>query len=106
TKHFPLPGLPLPSAGHACPLWAIYAAFRAPDTLVRQMVQFADGSRYLFIAKAQARRIASFADRGAIHTSVMLACDVLHADSTIYGTGLDLGAAAADVPVGPSCRLC
>ncbi len=22
TKHFPLPGLPLPSSGHACPRWA------------------------------------------------------------------------------------
>ena len=57
-------------------------------------------------SRAMARRVASFADRGAIHTSVMLACDVLHADSTIYATGLDLGDPAADVPVGPSCRLC
>jgi predicted transcriptional regulator/DNA-binding XRE family transcriptional regulator len=105
TKHFPLPGLPLPSAGHACPLWAIYGAFRTPETPVRQMVRFADGSRYLFVAKAQARRVASFADR-AIHTSVMIACDALHADRTVYGIGLDLADATADVPVGPSCRLC
>ncbi len=106
TKHFPLPGLPLPGAGHACPLWAIYGAFRTPETMVRQVAQFADGSRYLFIARAQARRVASFADRGAIHTSVMLACDVLHADRTVYSAGLDLADAAADVPVGPACRLC
>jgi predicted transcriptional regulator/DNA-binding XRE family transcriptional regulator len=105
TKHFPLPGLPLPSAGHACPLWAIYAAFRSPEVLVRQLVRFADGSRYLFVARAQARRVAGFADR-AIPTSVMLACDALHADRTVYGAGLDLGDAAADLPVGPSCRLC
>lgn len=106
TKHFPLPGLPLPSAGHACPLWAIYGAFRSPESLTRQVVQFPDGSRYLFIAKAQARRVASFADRGAIHTSVMLACDVLHADRMVYGLGLDLADLTADVPVGSSCRLC
>jgi predicted transcriptional regulator/DNA-binding XRE family transcriptional regulator len=106
TKHFPLPGLPLPSAGHACPLWAIYGAFRTPESLVRQIARFSDGSRYLFIAKAQARRVASFADRAAVHTSVMLACDVLHADRTVYGAGLDLGDLAADVPVGPACRLC
>jgi predicted transcriptional regulator len=106
TKHFPLPGLPLPGAGHACPLWAIYGAFRTPESLVRQVVQFADGSRYLFIAKAHARRVANFAERGAIHTSVMLACDVLHADRTVYATGLDLSDIAADVPVGPACRLC
>ena len=56
TKHFPLPGLLLPNSGHACPLWAIYGAFRTPDALVRQVVRFSDGSRYLFLAKAQARR--------------------------------------------------
>lgn len=106
TKHFPLPGLPMPGAGHACPLWVIYAAFRTPETLVRQVVQFADGSRYLFIAQAHARRVANFAERGAIHTSVMLACDVLHADRTVYAAGLDLSDTEADVPVGPACRLC
>ena len=105
TKHFPLPGLLLPNSGHACPLWPIYTAFRIPDTTVRQTVRFSDGSRYLFIARALANRAASFADP-AIHTSVMLACDILHADRTIYGVGLNLGDSGADVPVGPSCRLC
>jgi len=105
TKHFPLPGLLLPNSGHACPLWAIYTAFRLPDTSVRQTVRFTDGSRYLFIARAEANRAPSFADP-VIYTSVMLACDVLHADRTVYGAGLDLGDASADVPVGPSCRLC
>ncbi|WDR02061.1 short-chain fatty acyl-CoA regulator family protein [Devosia algicola] len=105
TKHFPLPGLLLPNTGHACPLWAIYAAFRAPDHAVRQIVRFTDGSRYLFLAKTAARRAASFRDR-AIHTSTMLACDVLHADRTVYAAGLDLADEAADLPVGPSCRLC
>ena len=105
TKHFPLPGLLLPTSGHACPLWAIYNAFRTPDALVRQVVQFTDGSRYLFLAKTTTRRAASFRDR-AVHTSVMLACDVLHADRTVYATGLDLSDHIADVPVGPTCRLC
>lgn len=105
TKHFPLPGLLLPNSGHACPLWAIYAAFRTPDVPVRQIVRFSDGSRYLFLAKTATRRASSFNDR-AIHTSVMLACDVLHADRTVYAAGLDLDDLAADLPVGPSCRLC
>ena len=106
TKHFPLPGLPMPGSGHACPLWAVYSAFRTPEALVRQVAQFADGSRYLFIAKAQSRRVANFAERGAIHTSVMLACDALHADRTVYASGLDLSDTTADTPVGPACRLC
>lgn len=105
TKHFPLPGLLLPNSGHACPLWAIYAAFQQPDALARQVVRFSDGSRYLFLARAVQRRPASFNDRPP-QSSIMLACDVLHADRTVYGAGLDLSDQAADVPVGPSCRLC
>ena len=105
TKHFPLPGLLLPNSGHACPLWAIYGAFRAPDNLTRQVVRFSDGSRYLFLARMVQRRTASFRDHPPI-ASVMLACDVLHADRIIYSAGLDLSDQSADIPVGPSCRLC
>jgi len=105
TKHFPLPGLLLPSSGHACPLWPIYGAFRATDQVVRQVVQFTDGSRYLFVAKTVSKRLATFKDR-PFHSSVMLACDVLHAHRTVYGQGLDINDIEADVPVGPACRLC
>ena len=105
TKHFPLPGLLLPNSGHACPLWAIYGAFRQPDMIVRQAVRFSDGSRYLFIARTTQRRPAAFREP-MVPSSVMLACDVLHADRTVYGVGLDLTDHSADVLVGPSCRLC
>ncbi|SON55456.1 putative transcriptional regulator [Hartmannibacter diazotrophicus] len=105
TKHFPLPGLLLPNSGHACPLWAIYGAFRKPGEPVRQIVRFADGSRYLFIAKTVSKRLATYREQ-PFHLSVMLACDILHADRTIYAAGLDLDDLSADVAVGPSCRLC
>lgn len=105
TKHFPLPGLLLPNSGHACPLWAIYGAFRTPEMLLRQVVRFSDGSRYLFLARTEQRRAGSFHQQPAL-SSIMLACDVLHADRTIYGAGLDLSDLSADIPVGPSCRLC
>lgn len=105
TKHFPLPGLLLPNSGHACPLWAIYGAFRQPDTLARQVVRFSDGSRYLFVARMVGKRHAAFSDV-TVPSSVMLACDVLHASDTVYGRGLDLNDTTTDVPVGPACRLC
>ena len=105
TKHFPLPGLLLPSTGHACPLWAIYDAFRSGGTLVRQVARFPDGSRYLFIAQAGARRVARFGEQVA-PTSIMLACDAIDADRTVYGDGLDFATGLGDVPVGPACRLC
>jgi XRE family transcriptional regulator, fatty acid utilization regulator len=69
------------------------------------VVRFPDGSRYLFIARATARRAARFGDNPT-PTSVMLACNVLQADGTVYADGLDLGSTASDVPVGPACRLC
>lgn len=105
TKHFPLPGLLLPYSGHACPLWAIYGAFRTPDMPLRQVVRFSDGSRYLFVARTVQRRAAAFHEP-PVMASVMLACNVLHADQTIYAQGLNLADTDADVEVGPTCRLC
>ena len=105
TKHFPLPGLLLPYSGHACPLWAIYGAFRTPDMPVRQVVRFSDGSRYLFFARTVQRRAAAFQEP-PVMASVMLACNVLHADKIVYAQGLNLADTGADVRVGPTCRLC
>ncbi|ODT65062.1 MAG: hypothetical protein ABS75_33015 [Pelagibacterium sp. SCN 63-23] len=105
TKHFPLPGLLLPYSGHACPLWAIYGAFRTPEMPLRQLVRFSDGSRYLFVARTVQRRATAFHEP-PVTASVMLACDVLHADRTVYAQGLDLNETGADVLVGPTCRLC
>ena len=89
TKHFPLPGLLLPATGHACPLWALYAAFRQTGQVVRQVARFADGSRYLFIAKTVSKRMATYREQ-PFFSSVMLATDILQADRTVYGQGLDL----------------
>ncbi|WP_029042095.1 helix-turn-helix domain-containing protein [Cucumibacter marinus] len=105
TKQFPLPGLLLPNAGHACPLWTIYSAFRSPGAVTRQIARFPDGSRYLFIAKTSARRAATYRDQ-PFYTAIMLACDALEADRTIYGQGLALGDDDMDTLVGPACRLC
>ncbi len=105
TKHFPLPGLLLPYSGHACPLWVIYGAFRSPGAISRQVAQFFDGSRYLFMARTVQARASGFRQLPPM-SSVMLACDVLHADRTIYAAGLNLADLSNDIPVGPSCRLC
>ena len=106
TKRFPLPDLPLPRHGHGCPLWAIYGAFQTPGRVQRQLVRFPDNARYLFVAGTVTKQPASFHEPPVPH-AVMLACDVMHADKTVYADGLDLGSAGRTaVPVGPSCRLC
>jgi len=105
SKQFPLPGLLMPNAGHACPLWAIYTSFRNLDQVASQSVSFADKSRYLFISKASANRATSFGQQ-AVLSSVMLACELVYADKTVYGQRMKLDDPKLDIKVGPSCRLC
>lgn len=104
TKRFPLPGLILPILGHGCPLWPIYSAPRT-GKIVRQISEFTNGARYLLIAKAVTKQIAAYQEQ-PVAFSIMLACDILHADRTVYGQGLDLVDPCNRVLVGPSCLLC
>lgn len=110
TKRFPLPGMPLPRLGGACPLWAVYRAFQTPDRLTAQLVEFPNSDRFLFIARTQAKTDA--ATGGARHSlSIQLACDAVHADRLAYwrsggGAGVFDFRAAAPEPVGATCRLC
>ena len=104
TKRFPLPGLGLPGGGHGCVLWPIYSAGSSPGVL-RQTVEFPNGARFLMVAKSVPKRVATWAER-PLSSTVMLACDVHHAEQTVYARGLDLDDRAALLPVGPSCLLC
>lgn len=105
TKRFPLPHLLLPRHGNACPLWAVYQAFQSPGALVRQLADFPSGDRYLFLARTVEKDRRTFAMPRRL-MSIMLACDALHADKTVYAQGLDLSSSAPATPVGANCRLC
>lgn len=102
TKRFPISGLSLPISGYGCVLWPIYQAF-ASQGFVRQVAVFPSGGRFLLIAKAIAKRASSYQEQPLVY-SIMLAINLVHADRTVYGQGLDLSHEA--VPVGPSCLLC
>ncbi|GMV48003.1 MAG: hypothetical protein AMXMBFR66_34010 [Pseudomonadota bacterium] len=105
SKRFPLPQLALPRHGQACPMWAVYQTFQTPGTIVRQLAEFPTGERLLFVARTVEKARPGFVLPRRV-LSIMLACDALHADQTVYGDGLDLASTAPAVPVGPSCRLC
>jgi hypothetical protein len=105
TKRFPLPGRPLLRGGHACPLWAIFNSYQTPNRTIRRLVEFPGGGRYLMIAHAVTKQPASFHEAPFLQ-SVMLICEVRHANRTVYADGLDLASKHAATPVGPSCRLC
>ncbi len=105
TKRYPLPHLLMPRHGSACPLWPVYQAFQSPGALVRQLAEFPNGARFLLLARTDEKaRPGSGMPRRLV--SVMLACDALHADRTVYGEGIDLSSSAPAIPVGPNCRLC
>ncbi|MGH8736414.1 MAG: short-chain fatty acyl-CoA regulator family protein [Burkholderiales bacterium] len=105
TARFPLPRLPLPRHGGACPLWAVYQALQSPGAIVRQMAEFPGGERFLFVARALEASAPAFPMPRRL-ASLMLACDALVADQTVYGDGLDLASTAPAVPVGANCRAC
>jgi len=105
SKRFPLFGFPLPRFGHACSLWPVFAAFQTPGRVVRQLAEFTDGHRFLMIARTVTKRAATFSAQPVMF-SVMLACDAIHADRTVYASGLDFDAEGAALPVGSTCRQC
>ena len=102
TKRFPLPGLSIPGFGHGCLLWPVYTAFFERG-LVRQVCVFPGGGRFLLVAEATPKHVAGFGAPPLV-LAVMLACDIVHADRTVYAQGLDL--AQPPLEVGPSCMLC
>lgn len=105
TKRFPLPHLPLPRHGNACPLWAVHASYQTPGAIIRQLAELPGGDRFLFLARAVEKPRPAFSMPRRL-LSIMLACDSLYADRTIYADGLDLSSLAPATPVGTNCRVC
>lgn len=103
TKRLPLPRLPLPRYGNACPLWVINSAFQTPGTTVRSFGKLPSGDQFLFFARAVEKHSPTAALPRHL-LSVMLACSVAEADRVCYADGIDRVAAMA--PVGTICRLC
>ena len=105
TKRFPLPRLPIPRFGGACPLWTVYAAMQTPDVRHRQLTEFPNGDRFFIIARATRPAPSGFGQTLPSY-ALMLACDALNADRLVYSDGLDLSSTAKAEPVGPTCLLC
>jgi XRE family transcriptional regulator, fatty acid utilization regulator len=103
TKRLPLPRLPLPRYGNACPLWAIHAAFQSPGVTARGFGELPSGEQFLFFARAVEKRPPAAALPRHL-LSVMLACTAADAGRVVHGDGIDR--AAAMIPIGTICRLC
>lgn len=105
TKRFPLSRLPMPRYGGACPLWAVYSAMQTPDLRVSQIAEFPNGDRFFLLARAT-RPMASAHGQTRPTFTLMLACEIVHADRIVYSDGLDLGTSGFAEPVGSTCVLC
>jgi len=105
TKRFPLPRLPMPRHGGACPLWAVYSAMQTPDLRVARIAEFPNGERFFMLARATRPQASAYGQTRPAH-ALMLACEIVHADRLVYSDGLDLGATGRADPVGPTCLLC
>lgn len=103
TKRLPLPQLPLPRYGHACPLWVVYGAFQAPGSTLRAFGELPSGEQFLFTARAIEKRPTRPGFPRHL-VSIMLACAGRDAARVAAGDGIDR--AAAMVPLGTTCRLC
>lgn len=103
TKRLPLPALPLPRYGTACPLWPVYGAFQAPGATARLFGTLPSGDTFLFFAKAVEKGAAPIGLPRRL-LSVMLACPASEARKVCYGDGIERASATA--ALGTVCRLC
>ena len=102
---FPLPRLPMPRFGGACPLWIVHEAVAIPDRVLVQLAETPDGGRYVSMAKGLVKPSGRF-DRQPRRYAVALGCEVRHAGEFIYADGLDIQSDKSVTEIGISCRIC
>lgn len=96
-----LPGLALPRYASACPLWVLYRAQQAPETVLRQRAIFPNGSRFVFVARARRVGAAGY-NQPRHYLTDMIAMSEEDAALTVYAPDTT----TQIEEVGPACRLC
>lgn len=103
TKRLPLPRLPLPRYGTACPLWVVYSAFQTAGVTVRSFGELPTGEQFFFFARA-VEKLPSPPGAPRRLLSIMLACPAEEAQRVSAADGLNRPSAM--VSLGTVCRLC
>lgn len=96
-----LEGLALPRYAAACPLWVLYRAQQAPETMIRQHAAFPSGQRFVFVARARHAGVIGFG-KPRHYVTDMIAMSETDAAHTVYAPEPSTRAEE----VGPTCRLC
>jgi predicted transcriptional regulator len=95
---------PLVEADGRCPLWDVHAAFDRPGTLMRQIVEIEDGSRWFTMSRTvspQGGRVGQVRAQFAVGIGL----DAALAAPLAASRGFDLKLGNA-TPVGLGCRAC
>ncbi len=96
-----LPHLVAPRYAPACPLWVLYRAQQSPEAVIRQRALFANGDRFVFLARAHNTGPTGFG-KPRHYLTDMLAMTEADAGLTVYAP--ELGVPVEEV--GPACRIC
>jgi predicted transcriptional regulator/DNA-binding XRE family transcriptional regulator len=103
SKRFSAAGFPFARFGGSCPRWVVHGALATPGAVRVQVARLPDGATFLCIARAVISPAQHWGDPPPVNV-VAMGCDIAHADSLVYGDGLDLERAVTGI--GLSCRLC
>jgi XRE family transcriptional regulator, fatty acid utilization regulator len=90
---------PLVESDARCPLWQLHHAFAAPGTLMRQMVEMEDKSRWFTLARTVRPQ------GGNAEFSVGLGLEASLARPLAAARGIDLDRGDT-TPIGPGCAAC
>jgi len=105
TKRHSATKLQFARFGAACPLWNVHRAFESHGTIIRQLAETPDGSRYISLAAHVVKKSGGYGGP-VLHYAIALGTEISHARDIVYCDGLDLARDAAFDPIGISCRIC
>lgn len=104
SKRFSSGTFPFSKFGGTCPLWNVHASFDTPGSILKQIIELPDGSRYFSLAQTVRAPTAPHPMPQSRH-AIGLGCELRHASRLVYAGGIDLDKVEA-TPIGVNCRLC
>ncbi len=104
TKRFNSTGFHLAEFGGACPRLDVHTSFRSPGSIVSQLVEMPDGSRFFVFARTvnRPRFTRNSQDK---RLAIAMGCRIEHLASIGYAEGLSQ-ANPRVTEVGINCRIC
>ncbi|MDG1116874.1 MAG: short-chain fatty acyl-CoA regulator family protein [Flavimaricola sp.] len=104
TKRFNSTGFHLAEFGGACPRLDVHTCFRSPDSIVQQLVEMPDGSRFFVFARTVNRPRFTRLSKDK-RLAIAMGCSIEHLATIGYAEGIPQ-ANPRVTEVGINCRIC